>query len=92
MINAYKILLQKSEKNKSLGDRRRWEKNIKIDLKEILRENMDWIHLGLGEEPVVGSYKHSNEPLGSIKFGEFIDNLSDSLLVKQGSVPWSNLQ
>jgi hypothetical protein len=27
---------------------------------------------GSGEEPMMGSYEHDNEPLGSIKDGEFL--------------------
>jgi hypothetical protein len=37
--NAYKILFGKSEGKRSLGrERRRWENNIKTDLKEIVCE------------------------------------------------------
>jgi hypothetical protein len=36
MRNAYKILVEKPEGKRSLGrPRRRWEDNIKIDLREI---------------------------------------------------------
>jgi hypothetical protein len=28
---------------------------------------------GSGQGPVVGSYEHGNEPLGTIKGGEFVD-------------------
>jgi hypothetical protein len=30
--------------------RRRWEDNIKMDLKEIVWENVDWIHLAENKE------------------------------------------
>jgi hypothetical protein len=36
---------------------------------------------------VVGSYEHSNEPLGTIKGEEFRDYLSDCLLLKKDSAP-----
>jgi len=35
---------------------------------------------------VVGSCKHGNEPSGSIKDREFVDQLSDSHLLRNGSV------
>ena len=38
--NAYRILVEKPE-----GRRRRWVENIKIDLREIEWEVMDWIDL-----------------------------------------------
>jgi hypothetical protein len=45
--NGYKILVLKSEGKRPLGrPRRRWEDNIKIDLKAIGFEVVDWIHLG----------------------------------------------
>jgi hypothetical protein len=44
--NAYKILVGKSEEKRPLGrPRRRWEKNIKVDLREIGWEDVDWIHM-----------------------------------------------
>jgi hypothetical protein len=42
--NAYKILVGKPEGKRPLGrPRRRWVDNIKIDLREIGRDGMDWI-------------------------------------------------
>jgi hypothetical protein len=32
---------------------------------------------GLELGPLVGSFKHGNEPFGSIKGGEFLDSVSD---------------
>jgi hypothetical protein len=44
--NAYKILIGKSEGKRQLGrHKRRWEGNIRMDLREIGSEGMDWIHL-----------------------------------------------
>jgi hypothetical protein len=44
--NAYAILVGKSEeKRPSRRPRRRWEDNIRIDLREIGWEGVDWIHL-----------------------------------------------
>jgi len=35
------------------------------------------------------SCEHGNEPLGSKKFGEFLDTLSDYKLLKKVSITWS---
>jgi hypothetical protein len=44
--NAYRILVGKPEEKRPLGrQRRRWEDNIKIDLREIGWDGMDWIDL-----------------------------------------------
>jgi hypothetical protein len=44
--NAYRILVGNLEGNRPLGrPRRRWVDNIKMDLREIGWDGMDWIHL-----------------------------------------------
>jgi hypothetical protein len=44
--NAYSILVGKPEGKRPLGrPRRMWMKNIKIDLREIEWDGMDWIDL-----------------------------------------------
>jgi hypothetical protein len=44
--NSYKILVGKPEAKRPLcGPRCRWEVNIKIDLKEMSGEDVDWIQL-----------------------------------------------
>jgi hypothetical protein len=44
--NAYRILMRKPEGKRPLGrPRRRWVDNIKIDLREIRWDCMDWIDL-----------------------------------------------
>jgi hypothetical protein len=43
--NAYRILVGKPEGKKPLGRPRRWVDNIKIDLREIGWNGMDWIDL-----------------------------------------------
>jgi hypothetical protein len=44
--NAYRILVGKPEGKRPLGIlRRRWVDNIKIDLREIEWDDMDWIDL-----------------------------------------------
>jgi len=46
MRNAYKILVGKPEGKRPLGrPRRRWEDNIRMDLREIGWEVVYWIHL-----------------------------------------------
>jgi hypothetical protein len=46
MKNAYKILVGKPEGKRPLGrHRRRWEDNIRMDVKETGWEGVDWIHL-----------------------------------------------
>jgi len=44
--NTYKILVGKPEGRRLLGTpRRRWEDNIRMDLRERRWECVDWIHL-----------------------------------------------
>jgi hypothetical protein len=44
--NAYRILVEKPEGNRPLGrPRRRWEDNVKMDLREIGWGGMDWTDL-----------------------------------------------
>jgi hypothetical protein len=65
--NAYRILVGKPEGKRSLGrSRRRWVDNIKIDLKEIGWDSMDWIDLVQDK----GSCEHGNELSDSIKCWE----------------------
>jgi hypothetical protein len=44
--NAYRILVGKPEGKRPLGrHRRRWENNIRMDLREIGWSGMDWIDM-----------------------------------------------
>jgi hypothetical protein len=46
MRNTYKILVEKSEGMRPCGrPARRWDGNIRRDLREIGREVVDWMHL-----------------------------------------------
>jgi hypothetical protein len=46
MRNIYKILVKKCEGNRPLErPRHRWENKIRLDLREIGWEGVDWIHL-----------------------------------------------
>jgi ribosome biogenesis protein Nip4 len=42
---AYNILVGRSERRPLRKPRRRWEDNIKMDLREIGFGDVDWIHL-----------------------------------------------
>jgi hypothetical protein len=49
--NAYNTLVGKLEGKRSFGrSRRRWETNIRINLKERWREVVDWMHLAEGRD------------------------------------------
>ncbi|KAJ4431551.1 hypothetical protein ANN_20150 [Periplaneta americana] len=44
--NAYRVLVGRPEGKKSLGrPRRRWEDNIKMDLREVEYDDIDWINI-----------------------------------------------
>jgi hypothetical protein len=44
--NVYKILVRKPEGKRPLGRyRRRWEDTIRMNIREIGWEDMDWMHL-----------------------------------------------
>jgi hypothetical protein len=49
-MNAYRILVGKPEGKRLGGPRRRWVDNIKMDLKEIGGDGMDWIDLAQGRD------------------------------------------
>jgi hypothetical protein len=66
-------LVGRPEGRRTLGrPKRRWEDNIKMDLREIGFGDVDWIHW-VQDRDRAGSCEHGNEPLGSIKCGEFLD-------------------
>jgi len=44
---------------------------------------------GSGQGQVAGTYEYGNEPSGSIKCGEFLDQLNTGWLLKKDSAPWS---
>jgi hypothetical protein len=63
---VYRVLVGRPEGKRPLGrPRRRWESNIKMDLREILIHGTNWIRLGQ-ESPVAGFCEHGNETSGSI--------------------------
>jgi len=43
---SYRILVSKPERKRTLGrPRRRWKNNIRMDLRQIALEGVEWIHL-----------------------------------------------
>jgi len=65
---VYRVLVGKPEGKSPLGrPRRRWVDNIRMDLQEVGCGYMDWIGLALD------ACECGNEPLGSVKCGEFLD-------------------
>ena len=51
---------------------------------------LDWA--GLGQRQVADACECGNEPSGSVKYGEFLDQLQTSQLLKKDSAPWSKYQ
>ena len=70
---TYKVMVGKPDGKRPLGrDRHRWEDTIKIDLQEIgWGDGLDRSDSGWGQ--VVGSCVCGNEPLVSMKCGDFLD-------------------
>jgi hypothetical protein len=67
--DVYRVLVRRPEGKRSLGrSRRRWEDNIKMDLRETRFDVVNWIRTAL-ESPVASFCEHGNEPSGSIKKG-----------------------
>jgi hypothetical protein len=64
-----------------------WVDNIKMDLRDIGWNGMDWIDLVQDRDPVGGSCEHGNEPSGSIKCWEVLEWLHNWWLLKKGSAP-----
>ena len=48
---------------------------------------LDWV--GPGQGQVADACEYGNEPSGSMKGGEFLDQLQTSQLLKKDSAPWS---
>jgi hypothetical protein len=73
--NAYRILVGKPEGKRPLGRPRcRWVDNIKIDLREIERDGVDWIDLAQDRDQWRALVnKLMNEYSGSIKCWELIE-------------------
>jgi hypothetical protein len=50
MRNACTVMVEKREGKRALSPRRRWEDNIRMNLREIGWEGVDWIHLAQDRE------------------------------------------
>ena len=73
--NAYWVLVGKTEgKRPFKRSEYRLEVNIGVDMKEILWDGMDWIHLDQ-DTVVIVPFEYRNEPLGSIKYRNFLTDL-----------------
>jgi hypothetical protein len=57
-----------------------YKNNTKIDGKEIRHQNVDWMHLAQDRDQWWGHANTVNETSGSIKGGEFLEQLSDCQL------------
>jgi hypothetical protein len=73
MRNAYKILVRKPKgKRTHRRSSHRWNNNIRMNLREIGQEDLDWTPwLRTGTSG--NSCEHGNEPSGSIKGRIFLD-------------------
>jgi hypothetical protein len=64
--DVYKFLFWRPEGRRPLGrSRRRWEDNIKMDLREIRIDGANWIQLA--QDRFQWRACHGNEPSGSIR-------------------------
>jgi hypothetical protein len=77
---VHRVLVGKPEGKRPLGrPRRRWENNIKMDIHEVgwgAWTGWMWLRIWTGG---------GNEPLGSMKCGEFLDQLRIGKLLKKDS-------
>jgi hypothetical protein len=64
----------KPEGKRPLGrPMRRWEDNIRMDLREVYWEGVDCMLLTQDRDRWRTLFDHGNEPSGSIQGGEFLD-------------------
>jgi hypothetical protein len=69
---VYRVLVGRPEGKRPLGrPRRRWENNMKLDLREIGIDGANCIQLAQDKGPMAGFCEHGDEPSGSIKKGFF---------------------
>jgi hypothetical protein len=85
MVNAYNILLKKTEKERT---RVRWNSkqgdNMQVDIQGTKRDCEDWIISDLS--PVTGSYGHIKDTSGSAESG-LIFSSNRQILAFQGGFP-----
>ena len=70
---VYRVLVGKPEGRRPMGrPRRRWVDNIRMDFQEVGCGYTDWIGLAQ-DRGRWWTLDCGNEPLGSVKCGEFLD-------------------
>jgi hypothetical protein len=78
--NAYRILMGKPEGRRPLGrPRRRWVDNIKMDLREMGWNVVDWVDLAQNRDQW-----RALEPSGFVKCWEVLEWLHNWRLLKKG--------
>jgi len=86
----YKILVGKSKAKRPFGRHRcRWKVKIRTDLREMRCKDVNCIHLFQDVNQWRDLVNMVMNLRGSIKGEEFLDQLSDCLLLKKGSAPYS---
>jgi hypothetical protein len=81
MRHAHKGLVEISERKTPHSRQRcKYEDKIKMNLKEIWCETVDWVQSthDSRESLTVSSCEHGNKPSGSIQNRDLLDQLSDS--------------
>jgi hypothetical protein len=83
--NAYRILVVKPGGKRPLGrPRRRCVDNIKMYLRQIRWDRMDWIEVARESGPMGGSSEHGNEPSVPVKCWEVLEWLHNWRLLEKG--------
>jgi hypothetical protein len=83
---VYKVFLGKPEGKRALSRlRRRWEDNIKTDLKELEYDGVDCIYVVQYRYKWLAFEIRSNKPSSSTQFGQF--SFTTCQLPKKGYVP-----
>jgi hypothetical protein len=86
--NVCRILVGKPEGRRPLGrPRRRWVNNIKMYLREIGWDDIDWIDLAQDRDQWKVSCEHGDETLGFLKCWEVPEWLDNFQLLRKGSAP-----
>jgi hypothetical protein len=86
--NSYKILVGKPDGKKPLRRRRRrWEDNIKMDIKVTGYEDVDWIYLIRDRHKWRSLLNTGINLRVLVKCGELLDQLSNYCLLKIDSTP-----
>ena len=88
--NACRILVGRSEGKRPLGiPRSKCEANIKMNLKAIKCNIVDWVYISLRVAKRAGCCENGNEPSGYIKYGDFFEYLKTYWFLKKDDVAWS---